>query len=137
MTKKIVLTATQDNFVKEATQLETFLEECGCSPVLLNKILICNEEIFINIVNYAYVDHVGDVSVEMDVDEAGKEITVKYKDSGVPYNPLLKTDPDVTLSAEERNVGGLGIFMVKEMMDDVAYAYIDGFNVFSMKNKIK
>lgn len=97
---------------------------------------IAVEEIFVNIASYAYND-IKDVEPFADItinsEEDGVEII--FEDCGVPYNPLDKPDPDVTLSIDERGIGGLGIFMVKNSMDKVKYDYIDGRNVFSIYKK--
>ena len=91
---------------------------------------ICVEEIFVNVANYAYGDEEGDVIVQLEVDENQAKFT--FIDSGVQYNPLAKPDPDITLSASERQIGGLGIYMVKNMMNDVSYEYVDNTNRFTM-----
>ncbi|MCL2821390.1 MAG: ATP-binding protein [Oscillospiraceae bacterium] len=95
-----------------------------------NNLKIAVEEIFVNIALYAYPSGEGDVVISAST--APDNITVEFRDSGTPYNPLIKTDPDTTLSIDEREIGGLGIFMVKQMMDSVAYRYEDGFNIFTM-----
>lgn len=63
-------------------------------------------------------------------------ISITFSDSGKPYNPLEKPDPDVTLSAEERSIGGLGIFMVKKSMDDMRYEYKDGQNILTITKRL-
>ena len=104
------------------------LEAADCSMKTQMKIDVAVEEIFVNIAHYAYTPNVGmaDIIVEITGEPAVARIT--FVDSGVPYNPLAKEDPDVTLSAEKRKIGGLGIFMVKKSMDDVLYEYRDGQN---------
>ena len=104
------------------------LEAADCSMKTQMKIDVAVEEIFVNIAHYAYTPNVGmaDIIVEITGEPAAARIT--FVDSGVPYNPLAKEDPDVTLSAEKRKIGGLGIFMVKKSMDDVLYEYRDGQN---------
>ena len=89
------------------------------------------EEIFVNIANYAYDNEPGDVWISVSTDELGA--TVEFRDSGVPFDPLQKEDPDITLSAEKRPIGGLGIFMVKKNVDDISYEYRDGQNILRMK----
>ena len=64
------------------------------------------------------------------------EVALKFEDEGVPYNPLEKDDPDVTLSVEDREIGGLGIFMVKKSMDDMYYEYKDGKNILTLMKKL-
>ena len=96
------------------------------------KIRLSVEEIAANIVNYAYNNGNGFVEITTTLDEAGV-LTISFKDAGVPFNPLEKEDPDITLSLDERPGGGLGIFICKKMMDSVSYVFEDGCNNFTMK----
>lgn len=93
------------------------------------------EEIVVNIVSYAYpVGKDGEVTI--DVNKTPTAIEISFSDRGVPFNPLEKEDPDTTLSAEERPIGGLGIFLVKQMMDSVSYRYEDGHNILTTTKNI-
>ena len=94
---------------------------------------IAVEEIFVNIANYAYAPEIGTATVRVEVMGDPPSVDITFIDKGIPYDPLAKADPDVTLSAEERQIGGLGIFMVKKSMDDVKYAYLDGHNILTIK----
>ena len=96
------------------------------------KIRLSVEEIAENIVNYAYNNGNGFVEITTTLDEAGM-LTISFKDAGVSFNPLEKEDPDITLSLDDRPVGGLGIFICKKMMDSVSYVFEDGCNNFTMK----
>ena len=126
-------TAELDNVLSFA---DTILEELGCSVKAQMQIDIAIEEIFVNIANYAYAPKEGKASVRVQVSEDPAEVTISFADSGTPYNPLEKEDPDVTLSAEEREIGGLGIYMTKEFMDHVSYEYRDGKNILTMRKKL-
>jgi len=94
------------------------------------------DEIIGNIVNYAYAPGVGQVTVRMELDLAARQVSLTFIDAGIPYDPMAKDDPDVTLSAEDREIGGLGIFMVKKTMDEMRYAYQDGKNVLTIRKTI-
>ncbi|MBE6741712.1 MAG: hypothetical protein E7570_05335 [Ruminococcaceae bacterium] len=96
---------------------------------------IAIDEIVSNVARYAYADGTGSVSVKTESDNEGLTITVT--DSGIAYNPLEKADPDITLSAEERGIGGNGIFIVKRIMDSVTYEYKDGKNILKMKKEFR
>ena len=111
--------------------VDALLEENGFSMKAQMQIDVALEELFVNIAHYAYPDGDGEALILADVNPDYAEITLI--DSGIPYDPLKKPDPDVTLSAEERKIGGLGIFMTKKMMDDMTYRYIDGKNVLTFK----
>lgn len=100
------------------------------------RIMLCTEEIVVNIVNYAYNNGNGFIEVSTHVDDEGI-LTISFKDAGVRFNPLDVEDPDITLGVEERPVGGLGIFMCKKLMDSVNYEYSHGCNHFSMTINIK
>lgn len=111
--------------------VEALLEDTGCLPKARMQIAIALEELFINIAHYAYPDGKGSVRLLACVTPEAAEITLI--DSGIPYDPLKKPDPDVTLSAKERAIGGLGIFMSKKLMDNISYEYKDGKNHLTIK----
>lgn len=94
---------------------------------------IAVEEIFVNIARCAYAPEVGNAIIRIETLADPPSVDITFIDSGIPYDPLAKADPDITLSAEERQIGGLGIFMVKRSMDDVRYEYLDGHNVLTLK----
>ena len=97
---------------------------------------IAVEELFVNIAHYAYGDGTGTVQIQIEITAAPLSAVITFSDSGVPYDPLKRTDPDVTLSAEERTVGGLGIYMVKKSMDSIDYEYKDGKNILRIKKEL-
>ena len=131
--KEITLEAKVENLDKVLLFLDTTLEELECPFKEQTQLDIALEEMYVNVAHYAYTPGTGIVNIKLEVleDPTGVELTLT--DSGVPYDPLAKEDPDVTLSAEERAIGGLGIYMVKKSMDEVAYKHVDGKNIFSMK----
>lgn len=94
------------------------------------------EEVYVNIAHYAYAPGTGEVTVRLAFAEAPKKAVITFIDSGVPFDPLAKADPDVTLSAEERDIGGLGIYMTKKTMDEVHYEYKDGHNILTLTKEI-
>jgi len=113
--------------------VESHLEEVMFPMAAVMQIDIAVEEIFVNIASYAYPDREdGTATLQMEVSEDPKRVYMTFIDSGIPYDPLAKADPDVTLSADERTIGGLGIFMVKKSMDEMSYKYEDGKNILSM-----
>ena len=111
------------------------LEQSGCPPKIQMQIDIAIDELFGNIAHYAYDPDVGPATVRVEVDEEPCVI-ITFIDNGVPYDPLGKEDPDITLSAEERGIGGLGVYMVKKSMDDISYEYRDGQNILRIKKRI-
>ena len=130
-TKKLSVPADTGNLDQVLTFVNEQLEAADCPPKAQSQIDVAVEEIFVNIANYAYDNEPGDVEISVSTDELGT--TVEFRDSGVPFNPLQKEDPDITLSAENRPIGGLGIFMVKKTMDSVDYRYIDGQNILTIR----
>ena len=98
---------------------------------------VAAEEIFVNIAHYAYAPNTGTARVSLEIAGDVPTATVTFMDRGVPYDPLAKPDPDVTLDAEHRSVGGLGVYMVKQTMDEVRYAYEDGQNVLTMVKRFE
>ena len=120
--------------VQEFIQQE--LEQQDCSPKAQIQISIAVEEIFVNIAHYAYKPVEGDATIRCEVGGDPLEVTIQFLDHGKPYNPLEKEDPDTTLSAEERQIGGLGIFMVKKSMDSLDYEYREGKNILTIKKSL-
>ena len=112
------------------------LDQLDCSPKARMLIDIAVEEMFVNIASYAYGPEEGDAEILLRSDPAENEVEIEMRDSGVPFDPLQKPDPDVTLPASQRKIGGLGIFMVKKSMDSMTYEYRDGQNRLSFRKKL-
>ncbi len=130
------LEAVNENLEKVIDFVDAHLENSGCSSKVRNHIELSVEEIFVNIASYAYRPGVGPVTVKVETDRDNPSVTIEFADSGVPYNPLEKTDPDVNASADERAIGGLGIFLVKKTMDNVEYSFRDGQNILRISKKL-
>ena len=116
--------------------IEQQLEEVGCPLKTQMEIAVAAEEVFVNIASYAYAPGTGIATVCIEIDDDPPVATIAFSDSGVPFDPLKKADPDVTLPAEEREIGGLGIFMTRKFMDDVTYTYRDGQNILTLKKNL-
>lgn len=114
--------------------LAEFLEERGATAKCKHQLALAFEEAFVNVAHYAYPD--GDGDVELTLEEADGVAAVTIADHGRPYDPSTKPDPDVTLDAEHRDIGGLGIYMVKKLCDNVSYRYAEGKNILRMEKKI-
>ncbi len=133
---ELELEAVTENLQEVQTFVEDHLEASGCSMKAQMQIGVAVEEIFVNIANYAYHPDKGNATVRVEVSGDPVCVTITFVDHGVPYDPLAKDDPDVTLSADDREIGGLGIFMTKRIMDDVAYEYKDGQNILTLKKNL-
>lgn len=107
--------------------IQQLLEQMEVSMAVSSKISICCDEILSNVVYYSEAD-----ILEITFENSEKGISVTFSDNGKAFNPLEKKDPDITLNAEERQIGGLGIFMVKKMMSSVDYLYENSKNVLKM-----
>ncbi len=108
----------------------------GCSMKLLMQIDLVVEEVFVNIAHYAYKDAVGKAWITCGLDKENNLLNIVFEDEGVQFDPLAKDDPDITASAEEREIGGLGIFLTKKLMDDVSYERKDGKNILTLVKKL-
>ena len=117
------------SFIKEG------LERYNLGFKMLSQFKLVSEEIFINIVNYAYSKSNGKCKIQIDYADDSK-VKIIFMDSGVPFNPLEKEEPDITLSAEDRDIGGLGIFITKQIMDKIEYKYEDGQNILTIIKNI-
>ena len=134
--KELELTAAVENLNEVLAFVDGELETMDCSMRSQMQIDIAVEEIFVNIAHYAYSPEVGKATIRVEVQPEPPTVVLTFLDQGVPYDPLAKADPDVSLSAEERQVGGLGIFMVKKSMDNVQYRYENGRNILTLKKNL-
>ena len=133
---EITIEAAADNLGQVQAFVEEHLEEAECPMKTQMQIGVAVEEIFINIASYAYAPNKGNATVRMELSKAPASVTLTFSDCGVPYNPLEKDDPNIALSADEREIGGLGIFMTKKLMDEVIYEYQNGQNILTLKKKL-
>ena len=122
------------NLIRFKNLLKKELDNNNCDEIVISQVELSVEEIFVNIAKYAYEDKNGKCIVEVQND--GHNLKFIFEDSGVKFNPLEKSDPDTKLSAEERDIGGLGIFLVKKNMDNIEYKYEDGKNILILSKKI-
>jgi anti-sigma regulatory factor (Ser/Thr protein kinase) len=134
--KEITIAATVENIDVVTDFVNEQLESCDCPMKAQMQIDIAIDELFSNIAHYAYNPETGDATVRVEVVEDPMAVVITFIDKGIPYDPLKKADPNTALSAEEREIGGLGIFMVKKTMDDITYEYKDGQNILKIKKNI-
>lgn len=132
---EITLDATVANIERVTTFVNDLLEQHNCSMKAQMQIAVAIDEIFCNISSYAYGDAGGLATVSVSFTDAPAAV-ICFSDEGIPYNPLEKEDPDTSLSAEQRQIGGLGIFMVKNLMDDMTYRRDGNKNILTITKKI-
>lgn len=135
--REMDIAATLENLDTVMAFVDKQLEEVGCSMKAQMQIDIAVEEVYVNIAHYAYNPEVGGVTIRVQIEEEPLAVILTFIDEGKPYDPLAKEDPDVTLAAEDRQIGGLGIFMVKKSMDNVSYEYSEGRNILTLKKKLE
>ena len=124
--------ATTENLPHVLSFIEQHLEQADCPPRAEMQITVAAEEIFVNIANYAYAPEKGMAKVRVELSDDPAAVTITFIDQGIPYDPLAKDDPDVTLPASERQIGGLGIYLAKKTMDSITYEYKDGQNILKL-----
>ena len=112
------------------------LARAGCPSRIMTQIDVAAEEVFVNISSYAYHPETGNAQIQVETRANPLTAVLRFSDRGKPYNPLEKPDPNVKLPLRERKRGGLGIYMVKQSMDEVAYEYRDGRNVLTIMKRI-
>lgn len=134
--KELTINATVENIEKVTAFVDEQLEALGCPMKAQMQIDVAIDELFSNIAYYAYNPEVGPATVRVEVTQDPLAVVVSFIDNGKQYDPLAKDDPDVTLSAEERDIGGLGIYIVKKSMDEITYEYKDGQNILRIKKNI-
>ena len=135
--KELTITATVENIETVTDFVNEQLEALNCPMKAQMQIDIAIDELFGNIAHYAYNPDVGDATVRVEVIEDPLSVVITFIDKGVPYDPLTAADPDITLSADDRAIGGLGIFMVKKSMDEIVYRYDNGSNILSIRKNLR
>ena len=134
--KELNIAATVENIEVVTDFVNEQLEVLGCSIKAQMQIDIAIDELFGNIAHYAYDPDIGSATVRVEVMEEPLSVVITFIDGGVPYDPLLAADPNTGLPIEEREIGGLGIYIVKKSMDEIIYEYKDGKNILSIKKKL-
>ena len=135
MKNEMEIKALTENLQEVMNFVDACLEEMAVSMKVQMQIDVAVEELFVNIAHYAYTPDTGTAIIQVETDNDTKQVSITFKDTGKPFNPLDKEDPDTSLPAEERQVGGLGIFLVKQYMDYVNYERKDGENILTVKKK--
>ncbi len=135
-TKEMTVEAAAENIPAVTDFVDGCLDALGCPEKARLQINVAVDELISNIAHYAYAPDSGQVTVRTEPDPKTPSVAIVFIDSGRPYNPLVREDPDVTLSAEDREPGGLGIFMVKKTMDDLKYEYRNGQNVLTIRKNL-
>lgn len=131
--KELEILAVLDNLDEVLQFIDEVLEGADCPMKTMMQIDLAVEEIFVNIASYAYQPGTGQAKIQVTVNDEPESADIRFEDSGVPYNPLEKEDPDVTLSADDRAIGGLGIYMVKKSVDEVSYERRNGKNILTIR----
>ena len=130
---------TVDAKPESLTEIKSFvcaeLEETGCPEGTRKQILIAVDEIFANIANYAYEGEEGTAVVRIEEEAEPRAAVLTFLDGGIPFDPLTMKTPDTSLKARERQIGGLGIFMVRRLTDEISYEYADGKNILRIKKQ--
>ena len=133
--KEITVPAALDELDRVVEFINEELESHSCPVKTMMQLDIAVEEIYVNIARYAYNPDIGKATISCKVEGEPLKVIIQFLDNGRPYNPLNKEDPDITLPAEERQAGGLGIYMVKKSMDHIDYDYRDGKNILTIKKQ--
>lgn len=134
--KELTIAATVENIEIVTDFVNEQLEALNCPMKAQMQIDIAIDELFGNIAHYAYHPEVGSATVRVETEQDPRIVVITFIDGGVPHDPLMAADPDVTQSVQERQLGGLGIYMVKKSMDAITYEYKDGKNILTIKKKL-
>jgi len=134
--KELVIAADRNNLLKVQSFIDEQLEDAGCPMMTQIAIDVAVEELFVNIASYAYDKEIGVAVVQVEMLNEPLSVEITFIDNGKQYDPLANPDPDTTLAAKERKKGGLGIYVVKNSMDDMRYEYRDGKNILTIKKNL-
>ncbi|WP_034452664.1 ATP-binding protein [Butyrivibrio sp. AE2032] len=134
--KELKIDALVENLDQVLAFVDAELEAMECSMKTQMQIDVAVEELFVNIASYAYAPETGDAIIGVESFQDPQRVEITFIDEGIEYDPLKKEDPDVTLAAEERQIGGLGIYMVKKSMDNMEYKRQDGKNILKITKNL-
>ncbi len=137
MKEELVIKAVIDNLDDVNFFIHKSIEQFDISKRTLMQLDLVVEEIFVNIASYAYSPNTGLVKILLETEVEPLSISLTFIDSGVPYNPLEKSDPDVNLSADDRQIGGLGIFLTKKLVNNMSYQFVGGQNVLQLTKSLQ
>ena len=133
--KELTIDAKINNLHGVIGFLDAQLEMLDCPMAAQIQLDMAVEELFVNIANYAYAPGNGTATIRVETCSSPRSVTVTLIDEGAPFDPTAKPDPDTTLSAQDRSIGGLGIFMAKKSVDEMKYEYVDGRNRLTLHKK--
>ena len=134
--KEMTIEATVENIAVVTDFVNEELEMLDCPMKAQMQIDVAIDELFGNIAHYAYDPQTGPATVRVEVEDDPMAVVITFIDHGKPYDPLAQDDPDTSLSADDRPIGGLGVFLVKKTMDDISYEYRDGKNILRIKKSL-
>lgn len=134
--KELTVEARDEQLAVVQDFVQELLDSAGVSLKAQMQISIAVEEIFVNISHYAYTPNIGSATIRIRITENPPELTLVFLDRGIPYDPTKAESPDLSLPADEREVGGLGIFMTKQLVDKVSYEYRDGQNILTLLRRL-
>jgi anti-sigma regulatory factor (Ser/Thr protein kinase) len=135
--KELTIEAKIDNIGIVTDFLDETLDAIGCPMKAHMQIAVALDELFTNISHYSYAPSTGKATIRIEPDKDNSSVTITLIDSGIPFNPLSRAEPDITLPAEEREIGGLGIFLVRKTMDDLSYEYSNKQNIVRLKKVLR
>ncbi|MBQ9008485.1 MAG: ATP-binding protein [Clostridia bacterium] len=136
--QEITVDTEMEQIANVTNFVNAFLKELGCPTHVRIQLDVAVDELFGNIIRYAYGDKIGPVTIRMEAEEDSLDVVLTFIDQGIPFNPLTKEMPNTFgLKARERPIGGLGLFMVKKTMDELSYEYRDGKNILMVRKKIE
>ena len=132
MKEELVVEAIVENLDTVNDFIHRFISQYQCSKRTVMQLDLIVEEIFVNIASYAYAPNTGSAKILLEINPEPLSVTLTFIDTGVPYNPLSNSDPDISLAAEDRQIGGLGIFLTKKLVNEISYQHEDGQNILQL-----
>lgn len=137
---ELKITASRENLAKVFDFMQTNLNTCNIPKKIMRQIKLCIEEIYMNIVNYAYNPKIGEARMNLQINKNDKliKIIIKFEDEGIPYDPTKKPDPNTNLErVEDAPIGGLGIYLVKNIIDNIKYERKNNTNILIIEKNVE
>ncbi len=134
---EMTIEATVENVTIVTEFVNEQMKELDCPLKIRYQIDVAIDELFSNIALYAYNPDTGPATVQVEIQEEPLAVIISFIDHGKPFDPLTQERPDTTLTAEQRRIGGLGVFLVRQTMDDVTYTYENGHNILTVRKELQ
>ncbi|MDO4199232.1 MAG: ATP-binding protein [Clostridia bacterium] len=136
MSKKLIISSDVKNWNKIYEFINKYFTENNLPKKMIFGILVSSEEIFSNIIRHSRSKIHDEIIISVENNHSAKMVSLVFKYGGVEFNPIDADSPDVSVPLDKREIGGLGLVIVKNFIDDISYTYLEGKNILKISKKV-